>query len=122
MAQAPSTPAWTAPSAKEMIETGTLRENIIKRHGGPESVFDDEELARLRDFVTDPEKAAEILKQNRMQDNEEDKPGAAAQRNGSLAGHIIAKHGTTGAVLTDDDIVALREWFANGNAGPSADA
>ena len=96
-----------------MIDTHTLARNVIERHNTPNDVFDDENLALLKRFCDDPSKKDEILRGKDMIDEPGTAPGTKANFvHGSLVGYCIARHGTDDPVLSDGEIVMLRDWFA----------
>ena len=102
---------WQGPSVKEMIESRTLGQMIIKHQDGPTPIFDDNEMERLRSFVQDPNGTSALLREHEMQDKDSESPGTAASAKGSLAGYIAATYGTEKSALTEDDVVALKQWF-----------
>lgn len=126
MAQKPdSSKEWKGPSVKEMIETHTLAENIIKYHNEPCPVFDAENLVALREFVSSPSAADQFLRNRDMADAENPEfVGQGAVSKGSLVGYIAARHrlsgGATdsrgGSLMTDAEIEELKKWFDSGAA------
>ncbi|KAI9147130.1 hypothetical protein HJFPF1_13162 [Paramyrothecium foliicola] len=106
---------WKGPSTEEMIRTRTLGKMIIEHQDGPTPVFDDDELLVLKRFVENPAQAKSIPHDYEAQDNRDDKPGAEPQSKRGLAGYVVATYGTEQSALTDDDVVALHDWFAQGN-------
>ncbi|KAH8889188.1 hypothetical protein GQ53DRAFT_221033 [Thozetella sp. PMI_491] len=114
MAQRNTSNEWTGPSAREMISTHTLAQEVIARHNDPCPVFDDDEITRLRRFVQEPTQARDLLREFDMLDTEGDSPGTAASSKGSLAGYIIASYGTEKSALSEGEVRTLKEWFDNG--------
>jgi hypothetical protein len=121
MAQRNTKNIWSGPSTKEMIATHTLAKEIIARHNDPCPVFDDSEILKLRRFVQDPSQAGNLLQEFGLQDAEGNEVGTAARTKGSLAGYIVATYGTDLSVLTEDEVSALKEWFANGGGKTDAE-
>lgn len=111
MAEQDNSTAWDGPSAKDMIASHTLAQEIIQRHGGPYPVFDDECIEELRRFISDPSRAQHLLREMGIIDAEGNSTPAAKS---SLTGHIMTRHGTDEPALTGDEIHALKEWFDNG--------
>jgi len=107
MAQRNTSNEWTGPSAREMVDTHTLAKEVISRHNDACPVFDDKEIVRLRRFVQDPTQSKQLLQELDLADG-------GAWKAGSLTGHIIETWGTDKSALTQDEIVALKEWFDNG--------
>ena len=115
---------WTGPSAKDMIASHTLAQEVMTRHDDPCPVFDGPSLALLQRFVNNPAGSAQILQDHDMLDQPGEKPGAAAIKKGNLVGYVIARHLDATAqdeaaqepVLLTSEIVALRSWFEDGKA------
>lgn len=59
-----SSKPYTGPSVPEMIRDKSLAENIVKYHDHPasDSILDDDNLALLQRFVTDPSRREQILR------------------------------------------------------------
>jgi hypothetical protein len=109
-----SSSEYDGPMPKEMIANHILAREIINRHNDACPIFDDRSILVLREFVQDPTKAQAILERLKLNDTAEQEPGTQANLSGSLVGYIIAVHGTEKAALTDDEVVALREWYESG--------
>lgn len=113
---------YTGPTAREMISSGTLAKEIIDRHSSSQAIFDDANIAELRQFVLDPAAARASL--YGKQDPDDDNIQVMTKKTGgggcSLVMYATAVHGTDKAVLSDSDISRLREWFANGGGQPKA--
>ncbi len=103
---------YTGPSAREMIQSHTLAKEIIARSNDPEPVLDPTELARLKRFVEVPSSKNEILKDLDMEDQEGDRPGTKAHSKGSLVGFLIAKSAAGTEILSEEEMLQLRTWFA----------
>lgn len=98
---------------RHMLNTHTLGKETIARHGTENAIFDDNELAFLREYCADPSKKDEIMHGRGMADKVGQEPGFTASHvKGSLVGYAIA----TGA-LSDEEVLDLREWFEKGGAG-----
>ncbi|EPE10825.1 hypothetical protein F503_05920 [Ophiostoma piceae UAMH 11346] len=107
---------YTGPSAREMIASGTLAKEVMVRHGSSQAIFDDANIAELRQFVQDP--AATRAALYGTADPGDSDVQAMIKKTSSggctLVQYATAVHGTEQAALSDDDVVALRAWFANG--------
>lgn len=117
-------PEYDGPSVKDMIANHSIAENVIKHHhDAGNEIFDGSELALVRRFVNSPADRDQILADcNMVNDKDEVESGSGArQRSGSLAGYIVARHGSdvaagSGSILTTEEITKLRDWFASGAA------
>lgn len=95
-----------------MISSHTLAASIISGQGTSHDFLDAEELAMLRRFCFDPSTQDAILVDQDIKDEVGQTPGTKAlQQRRSLAGLIIARHGTSEPALTQDEIQELRKWF-----------
>ncbi|KAJ0161874.1 hypothetical protein CTA2_5457 [Colletotrichum tanaceti] len=83
-----------------MIASHTLAREIIDRSNDPCPILDSDELALLSQFVAEPSRGGALLE--------------ARDLTGSLVAHVIILHGTEKAVLTEEEIKTLKEWFENG--------
>ncbi|KAL9071748.1 MAG: hypothetical protein Q9161_004012 [Pseudevernia consocians] len=109
-----SSETYTGPSVAHMLETRTFAPTVISNHNTSNAIFDDTQLAILREFSADPSKKDEILSQHDMTDAPGDRPGQKAAEKGSLTGVVIARYGTSETAFQDGDIEKLNEWFESG--------
>ena len=79
------------------------------------------ELLRLQRFCADPSSKDAILRDEDMVDEPGARPGTKAHSKGSLAGFLIAHHGTERPALEDREIEMLRKWFESGEPGMDRD-
>jgi len=103
---APAVPAnW---STADQIKNHTLATSIMQGF-----VFDDQQLATMKQFCLDPSQKDTILREKGMWDHSGNRPDLAATAGGKtgLAEYIIARHGTDNAVLYDKEIEMLKGWF-----------
>ena len=112
---------WTGPSVREMVASHTLAKEIIERHNDPCPVLDDSCIHELRQFVNDPSRAQELLRELDFLDSPGVKPGETVSSKGSLTGYIMATYGTDKSALTDEEILMLKEWFENGGGKTDAE-
>lgn len=100
---------YTGPSVPEMIANHSMAESFIKYHDGPSQnqILDDSELRILQRFVNNPQDRESILRDLGIDPNHPSSP-----YNNSLAGYIVLRHGRDD-ILTSQEIIRLREWFAN---------
>ncbi len=99
---------------RQLITTHTLAKAIISRHRTSDEIFDDSELDLLEKFCADPTRKHDLLAERGWEDLPEETPGTKAQNAGSLAGYIVARHGTEQPVLNSDEIMMLKQWFEKG--------
>ena len=97
-----SDPMGKCPAPRHMINMRTLAKEIMARHKGPYSVFDDDEIMRLRRFVADPDAEARHFVETR----EGDRQRAAGERR--LTATIITSWDTDDSALSPDEVVELR--------------
>jgi hypothetical protein len=107
---------YTGPSVPEMVASHTLAKEIITRHNDECPILDDNEIALLQQFIVHPDQAQSILAARGLADEPGDEPDAKVWASGSLVAAVMKRHGTDKPFLTDDEIVALREWFESGEA------
>jgi hypothetical protein len=108
---------YTGSSPGEMIRSHTLAAETIARHHDACPIFDARELTLLRRFCADLAAKEAILRDRDMLDELGDWPGKNAQsKHGSLAGFVVARHGSETPALEEGEIEMLREWFESGAA------
>ena len=95
-----------------MLKNCTIGQETIARHNTDGAIFDDYNLALLREYCADPSKKDDFLKRHGLVDEEGQTPGVVAERKSSLIGYAI----TTGA-FPDEQATLLRDWFESGAAG-----
>ncbi|OLN81628.1 hypothetical protein CCHL11_05573 [Colletotrichum chlorophyti] len=106
MATAVESAPYTGPSARDMISTHTLAQEIINRNEDPAPVLDADELSLLSQFVADPTQGRALLEARGLADD--------VTKSGSLVAYVISVHGTDKAALNDEEISLLEKWFENG--------
>lgn len=102
MAAATSNP-YNGPTAREMLDTHTFTKTVIDRHAlddRQQHVFDEANLAELRQWVEDPARAKQILAAKGLADP------AAAQTSGSLVSYLMAKS------VEGEDLVTKEQFGA----------
>lgn len=116
---------YNGPTVREMVASHTLAQETMARHGtGDQAIFDDDNINQLRRFVQDPSSERSVVfgKLGMGSGDDSNDVQAAIDKAGggghSLAEYAVVAHGTDKAVLTDEEIVALREWFASGGGQP----
>ncbi|KAH8658218.1 hypothetical protein BX600DRAFT_63987 [Xylariales sp. PMI_506] len=107
MSQRNTSDVYTGPRPREMIANHTLAKEIIERHNDPCPILDDHEIAFLGEFVADPSQRTEILEKRGLLASDDSK----VKESGSLVAHIVYHHGSNRAALTNDEIVALKQWY-----------
>jgi len=107
MVQRNTSDDWTGPTVRQMVDTHTLAKEVIDRHNDPCPVFDDKAILQLRRFVQDPAQVEKLIQ-------ELDSADGGAWRSGGLTALIMTTWGTDKSYLTQDEVVSLKEWFANG--------
>lgn len=105
-------------SVPEMIRTKSFARNIIARFGTRDDIFDEQSLAFLREFCEAPSESKALLSSRDMLDKPGQSLGTRANKvHGSLVGYLISKHGSDEAILRDEEITELADWFNSGSAG-----
>ena len=113
-------PEYTGPSAREMIASGTLAKETMARHGSDQAIFDDANIVELRQFVEDPgaTRAALYGTADPVSGDVQAMVKKTSSGECTLVQYAAAVHGTEQAALSDEEIVALRAWFATGGGQP----
>jgi len=101
---------YKGPSMPYLMKTHALADQIIATQKlKPANILDEYELAKLRQFVSDPLKKDNFLRQYGMADGPTDAPGTGAKAKGSLIGYAIAID-----AFDEREILALKNWFDSG--------
>ena len=100
MAQRNTSTEYTGPSVNEMVRNHTLAKEIIARHDDPCPILDDPGIAQLRNWVRDPT-------DERHRPSVDNEPG-------NLVAHIASYYGTAKSLIIEEELEALRAWFAGG--------
>ncbi len=102
---------YNGPSAREMIETHTLAQEIIARADDTEPVLDADELALLKRFLAGPESKVALLNERDIVGDQGDDVVAKARNSGSLVTYIIAQSVAGQEILGEEEVEMLKKWF-----------
>ena len=117
-----STPPAANPPTREMLTNHELAHRIITQHNTDLAIFDEENLARLKRFSTDPSPETQrwMLERYDAVDPDgtpEQEIGMLAAKKGDLVGYVVARYGKVKDdhhTFHPEEVEALREWFAEG--------
>jgi hypothetical protein len=101
---------YKGPSMGYLMKTHGLADQIIATHKlKPANILDNNELAKLRQFVSNPSKKDEFLRQHGLEDGPNEAPGTGAKAKMGLVGYAVATD-----AFDQTEIQALKNWFDSG--------